>query len=128
LLAVLFLAIANLAAAAAEPAPPSVDYLAEARPTIEAANADWIPAMKRKDAKAIASFYMPDGVLVAPNGKAVFGREAVEKFYGERMQAGFRLLSEVERDGKTVHSAGNYLTVWKRSPDGAWQISRNLAM
>ena len=128
------------------------DLLAEARPAIEAANSDWVPAMKRKDAKAIASAYAVDGVLVAPNGKAIQGRDAVEKFYGERMQAGFRFVSggiaqdgvvlvagpmiyewghaeiEVERDGKIVHSAGRYLTVWKRTPAGLWQISRNLAM
>ncbi len=108
--------------------------------------------MKRRDAKAIASAYAPDGVLIVPNGKAIPGREAVEKFYGERMQAGFRFVSggivqdgvvlvagpmiyewghadiEVERDGKVVHSAGSYLTVWKRSASGTWQISRNLAM
>ena len=126
-----FFAGAALASFAADDhhAPGTKDLLAEARPAIEVANADWVPAMKRKDAKAIASAYAVDG-----------------------MQAGFRFVSggivqdglvlaagpliyewghaeiEVERDGKTVHSAGNYLTVWKRSPDGLWQISRNLAM
>ena len=149
-----FFAGAALASFAADDhhAPGTKDLLAEARPAIEAANADWVPAMKRKDAKAIASAYAVDGVLVVPSGKAIQGRDAVEKFYGERMQAGFRFVSggivqdgvvlaagpliyewghaeiEVERDGKMARSAGNYLTVWKRSPGGAWQISRNLAM
>lgn len=148
-----FFASAALASFAAdEHAHGTADLLAEARPAIEAANADWVPAMKRKDAKAIASAYAVDGVLVAPSGKAIQGRDAVEKFYGERMQAGFRFVSggiaqdgvvlvagpmiyewghaeiEIERDGKVVHSAGKYLTVWKRTPDGLWQISRNLAM
>ena len=47
------------------------DLLAQARPAIEAANADWIPAMKRGDAKAIASAYAPDGVFVAPAGEVI---------------------------------------------------------
>ena len=34
---------------------------------------------------------------------------------------------EVERDGKVVHSAGNYLTVWRRDASGSWKIARNLA-
>ena len=108
--------------------------------------------MKRKDAKAIASFYAEDGVLVAPNGKSLQGREAVEASYAKGMTASFRFVGggivqdgvvlvpgpliyewghadiEVERDGKVIHSAGNYLTVWKRNADGRWEISRNLAL
>ena len=138
-------------ALAAESAAPE-DLLAAARPTIEAANADWVPAMKRKDAKAIARFYAPDGVLVGPGGRAVEGREAVEKSYADSMKADFRFLRgglvqdglvlaagpmiyewghaefDIERDGKVVHRTGNYLTVWKRDASGAWQIARNLAM
>ena len=141
-----------LCAFGAETAPVSEDLLAQARPTIEAANADWVPAMKRKDAKAIASFYAEDGVLVAPNGKSLQGREAVEASYAKSMEKGFTFLRggiaqdgvvlapgpliyewghadiEIERDGKVVHSAGNYLTVWKRNAAGTWQISRNLAL
>ena len=141
-----------LDAFAAETAPLPEDLLAQARPTIEAANSDWVPAMKRKDAKAIASFYAEDGVLVAPNGKALQGREAVEASYAKAMTPGFKLLGggivqdgvvlvpgpaiyewghadvEIERDGKTVRSSGNYLTVWKRNAAGKWEISRNLAM
>jgi uncharacterized protein (TIGR02246 family) len=138
--------------AAAQSPGVSEDLLAQARPTIEAANADWVPAMKRKDAKAIASFYAEDGVLVTPNGKALQGREAVEASYAKGMSASFRFVSgglvqdgvvlvpgpliyewghaeiEIERDGKTIRSAGNYLTVWKRNADGKWEISRNLAL
>lgn len=145
-------AAACLLGHAAETTPAHEDLLAAARPTIEAANADWVPAMKRKDAKAIASFYTPEGVLIAPNGRAIQGRDAVEKSYADSMKADFRFVRggivqegvvlvagpmiyewghadiEVERDGKVVHSAGNYLTVWKRDPSGAWRISRNLAM
>jgi uncharacterized protein (TIGR02246 family) len=128
------------------------DLLAQARPTIEAANADWVPAMKRKDARAIASFYAEDGVLVAPNGKALQGREAVAASYAKGMTATFKFVSggivqdgvvlvpgpliyewghaeiEIERDGKPVRSSGNYLTVWKRNAVGKWEISRNLAL
>ena len=144
-------AAATVTAAAAQ-AQPSEDLLAQARPTIEAANSDWVPAMKRKDAKAIASFYAEDGVLVAPNGAALKGRAAVEASYAKSMEKGFTFLRggivqdgvvlvpgpliyewghadvEVERDGKVIRSAGNYLTVWKRNAAGTWEISRNLAL
>lgn len=142
--------IARVAAAESPPIPE--DLLAQARPTIEAANSDWVPAMKRRDAKAIASFYAEDGVLIAPDGKALQGRDAVEASYAKGMTASFRFVGggivqdgvvlapgpliyewghagiEIERDGKTVHSAGNYLTVWKRNAAGKWEISRNLAL
>jgi len=148
----IMLAAGILARAATAAEPAQEDLLAAARPTIEAANADWVPAMKRKDAKAIASFYAADGVLVAPNGHAIQGREAVEKSYADSMTADFRFLGgslvqegivlaagpmiyewgradfDVERGGKTAHRSGNYLTVWKRDASGAWRISRNLAM
>jgi uncharacterized protein (TIGR02246 family) len=128
------------------------DLLAQARPTIEAANNDWIPAMKRKDAKAIAAFYAPDGVFIGPDGKPVQGREAVAKMYAKSVEADFAFLRgglvqdgvvlvpgpmiyewghadiEMERKGKVTRSGGNYLTVWKRNAEGTWQIARNLAM
>ena len=67
-LALAFVALAGLEgpAAMAQDAKPPEDLLAEARPAIEAANSDWVPAMKRKDAKAIAAAYAPNGVFVAP--------------------------------------------------------------
>jgi len=152
LLLVLTLGLVARVAGAAESPPAQEDLLAEARPVIEAANADWVPAMKRKDAKAIASFYAQDGVLVGPGGRAVQGRDAVEKSYADGMTASFHFLRgglvqdgvvlvpgpmiyewghadiEIERDGKVIRNAGNYLTVWKRDASGAWKISRNLAM
>jgi len=140
------------ATSAAQPASVTEDLLAQARPTIEAANADWVPAMKRNDAKAIAAAYAIDGVLIVPGGQAIQGRAAVEAFYAKSMQKGFRFVRggivqdgvvlvacpliyewghadiEVERDGKEIHSAGNYITVWKRNATGTWEISRNLAL
>jgi len=145
-----FVAITAVSSAA-EPVA-TADLLAQARPTIEAANADWVPAMKRKDAKAIASFYAEDGVLIAPDGKSLQGRDAVEASYAKGMGAGFKFVSggivqdgvvlvpgpliyewghanvEVERGGRSIHSTGNYVTVWKRNADGKWEISRNLAL
>jgi uncharacterized protein (TIGR02246 family) len=146
-------ALATSSAFAAEtPTATQEDLLAQARPTIEAANSDWVPAMKRKDAKAIASFYADDGVFIGPNGKAMQGRDAIEKLYALGMGSNMRFVRgsiaqdgvvlvagpmiyewghaefDVERDGKLVHGGGNYLTVWKRNASGTWQISRNVAM
>jgi ketosteroid isomerase-like protein len=33
-----------------------------------------------------------------------------------------------QKDGKRQVSSGPYFTVWRRDPDGGWQILRNLVL
>src|SRR5262245_20981545 len=57
---------------------------ADARAAIARANDDWLPAMKRQDAKAIAEVYADEGVFVMPNGESVMGRAAIEQLMRDR--------------------------------------------
>jgi uncharacterized protein (TIGR02246 family) len=134
------------ASAAASPAD-----LASARAVIDRVDADWLDAMKAKDAERLAEAYAPDGIFVLSDGKTIVGRAAIADFYRARVaKIGQVLAGGIHRDGvaegagglvyewghggsTTVDAAGHrstsggpYLTVWKRDTAGAWVIVRNL--
>ena len=137
-----------LVTSAAQASPADV---AAAKPTIDHANADWLPAMQRKDADALAADYAPNGLFVLPDGRTLVGKAAVADFYRSRLanapkvvgggihqdglaEAAGGLIVEwghggattVDATGKTSTSEGPYMTVWKKGPDGRWAIIRNL--
>lgn len=141
-----------LSAAAAVPnqtAAAGAALIASARPAIDAANNEWLPAMRAHDARKVAAPYAVDALFVLSNGDSVRGRPAIQKMYedgfrkpgkivsGQLVEDGLtaagHLIYEwgharvvLDRGGKPVVSAGNYLTVWQRDPSGHWQIIRNL--
>jgi uncharacterized protein (TIGR02246 family) len=120
---------------------------------IRAANADWLPALRRADARALAAPYAADGLFVSSSGEVMRGRAAVEQLYAQRLAVMARVLGgqlqhegsvqvsddlvyewgrgtlSVERhDGTRSTSGGPYLTVWQRTAQGRWQIIRNLVL
>ena len=128
--------------------------LASARPEIEAANAGWLPGLRKHDAKSIAEPYADSGLFIAGNGTVTRGRDAVARMYEARFpklrpiraggieQDGLTVLApariiewgrgwlemEPERGGAPpVRSGGSYVTIWERQADGHWQIVRNMA-
>ena len=128
--------------------------LASARPEIDAANAAWLPGLKRHDADAIAAAYADSGLFIAGDGTVTRGRVAVARMYTARfpqmrpiraggiVQDGLTVLGPTriaewghgwlelapERQGEpAARSGGAYLTVWQREADGHWRIVRNLA-
>ena len=133
------------------PAAAAPNDLADVRPAIDKANADWLPAMQARDAEALAAPYAEDGVFVLPDGRQIVGHKAIADFYRQRVaglaqvleggihhdgmaQAREGLVYEwghggattVDKTGKRSTSGGPYLTVWKRQADGHWAIVRNL--
>jgi ketosteroid isomerase-like protein len=154
-LAVLALA-GRLLRAQAGPAAVRVDtaaVLASARPEIDAANAAWLPGLKRRDAASIAAPYADSGLFVLADGTVIRGRAAVAGMYEARLRrlqeirsgaivqeglavAGPGLIYEWGHGwletapgpagGPPVRSGGAYLTVWQRAGDGHWRIARNL--
>jgi ketosteroid isomerase-like protein len=95
--------------------------------------------------------YADDGLFITPGGDVVRGRNAVQQLYaqrianiaavvkGELVHAGGTRVSDTlvyewgrgslsvqERDGTRSTAGGPYLTVWRRSAAGRWQIIRNL--
>lgn len=139
------------AADAMRAASDPVTIIASARDTIEAANSRWLPAMERGDAAAVASDYADDGVLLTANGTALRGRAAIAARYrAELAEMGQVVGGGLTQEGVTVSggmvyewghgwlafqkagkrhvSSGPYFTVWRRDPDGAWRILRNLVL
>jgi uncharacterized protein (TIGR02246 family) len=126
---------------------------ADARAAIARANGDWLPAMRRQDAKAIADVYADEGVFVLPNGDSVKGRAAIEQLMRDRFSrtgpvvggtlkqddlvvAGSMIYewghAELEMGGRADQSpsrvTARYLTVWQRDASGRWRIIRNLSL
>jgi uncharacterized protein (TIGR02246 family) len=137
-------------AQAAAPAPVSI--IASAARTIDRANADWLPAMERGDAEAVAADYAEDGVFITSKGTAVRGRAAIAALYrtgfatkgrvvgGGLVQEGVTASNGMiyewghawvvysKKDGQKKVSSGPYLTVWRRDATGAWVIARNIVL
>jgi uncharacterized protein (TIGR02246 family) len=132
-------------------AGPAED-LASARPTIDAANADWVTAMKAGDAARVATAYAPDAVFITADRQLVAGHDAIQTLIRQRLDSGLTIVSGGlkqkglealgpglllewgeggldfrTKDGKAGKSFGPYATVWRREPDGAWKIVRNLS-
>jgi len=149
LIAAIALAALALTCAGAQAAPADI---ASARLAIDRANADWLPAIKAKDAERLAAPYAPEGVFVLPDGRSLVGRAAVADFYRERFAGAARVVDGgIHRDGlaqaagglvvewghggstvidaagKTSSREAPYMTVWKRGANGRWAIVRNLA-
>jgi uncharacterized protein (TIGR02246 family) len=135
-----------------KPAAAMVAAIASAEPTIERANSAWLPAMMRGDARALAAPYADDGLLITAAGVTVRGRAAIAAFYRRDLRGLGRisggglvedgvtfsegLIYEWGRgwvifrhqSGAPARGGGAYLTVWRRSTDGRWQIIRNLVL
>lgn len=133
-------------------APPDAGVPADARATIAAANAEWLPALQSGDVSKIAAPYADDGIFVGPTGAVVTGRDAIAKLMRDRLAqsgkptAGQLLQDGLSRQGALIYewghavlefaregaaparSRGRYLTVWRQSAAGRWEIIRNLSL
>jgi uncharacterized protein (TIGR02246 family) len=133
------------------PAFAAPNDLVAVRPAIDRANADWLPAMRARDAERLAEAYAEDGVFVLPNGEQIAGHAAIVEFYRKRVAGLAQVLdggihhdgmalgadglvyewghggaTTVDKEGRRSTTGGPYLTVWKRMADGRWAIVRNL--
>ncbi len=125
------------------------DRVAEVRPLIDQAVADFEAAYLQGDAGAVAAL-MTEDVVVMPNGmEDLRGREAVQGFLsllfrGNTVVAYKLVVQELELVGNTAYERGiytwtsigaaqdttlergRYSIVRKQSADGAWRIHRLL--
>jgi uncharacterized protein (TIGR02246 family) len=120
----------------------------EARAAIEAANAKFSEAFARGDTPALAVMYTTDAIVFPPDSEMVRGRVAIGEFWkGARdngVQSATLTTIDVGRSGDVAYETGKvtlkvqpagkeattvvekYLVVWKRQPDGSWQLHRDI--
>jgi uncharacterized protein (TIGR02246 family) len=109
---------------------------------------DWVAAVQRRDAPAIAEFYTREGRFLCPNAPIAVGREAVAAMWGKLLGLANVSLSfgpdlvEVAQSGELaydlgryslsfdgssgrVEDRGKYVVVWKKE-DGAWKAAADI--
>jgi uncharacterized protein (TIGR02246 family) len=116
----------------------------DARAAIEAANQQFIAAVAKGDAAALAGMYTTAAIAFPPNGEPAKGRAAIQKLWQGVVASGIKgatlTTSEVETHGDTAHEVGNYemkveggkvvdrgkyVVIWKRE-QGQWKLHRDI--
>jgi uncharacterized protein (TIGR02246 family) len=110
---------------------------------VAAAAARWDAAFNSGDASAVADFYAPDARVIPAGAAAVFGAEAIGKFFAELIANGFSghkvtvekvdekgpvaiasgkwQLSGPGEGGATAQYSGNWVNVLEKAGDG-WRV------
>jgi ketosteroid isomerase-like protein len=118
------------------------------RNAINAGNQAWIDGVKAGDVKRIAATYAEDAVNCRTTGECIRGRIQIEQemtaqlaSLGRAHSAAVKTWGSTEQ-GSFVYEWGQaeatfdggkelverYLTVWRKQPDGAWKIFRNMVI
>ena len=123
----------------------------DARKTIDAENAGWVPSLKAGDVKQACSGFAADALVVSADGKSssidayeaalqkgfdaglkITGGQVVsegaELVNGRIVEWGSSLLTSKDKDGPEHKAGGYYLAVWSKNKDGVWQITRNISL
>ena len=123
----------------------------DARKTIDAENAKWVPSLEAGDVKQACSGFAANALVVSADGKTS-GIDAYEAALQKRFDAGLKitggqvisngaelvngqivewgssLLTAKDGDGPERKGGGYYLAVWTKNKDGVWQITRNISL
>jgi uncharacterized protein (TIGR02246 family) len=118
--------------------PPNV------RTAIDAGNQQFMAAVQKGDAAALAALYTVDGQTFPPNADVVHGRDAIQAMWQSVIQSGIgsaKLVTrEMDSSGDLAWETGNYelftkdntsadhgkyVVVWKRV-QGNWQLHRDI--
>jgi uncharacterized protein (TIGR02246 family) len=111
---------------------------------------EWQAAFGTRDPKAIAQFYMANGVLLAPGAPMAQGREAIADSWKSTMmelnnfhlefaptkievassgdlayEMGTYSLAYQGENNEQVHDNGKYVVVWKKA-DGNWKAAADI--
>jgi uncharacterized protein (TIGR02246 family) len=121
-----------------------------ARDELEESRRSFITAMKRSDPVALAAHYTPDAILVPQKSEIIRGRASIQPFLRRWLSStkvrefevateDLRVLGDAayavgtyrmacdDAGSGTVRDEGKFLIVYERSPDGKWQIVRDIS-
>jgi len=106
----------------------------------------WMEAFNTGDASTLAGLSSDNGALLPPNGRAVIGRDAIYSYWKDLLddagtsvelvnietvvegdlgyKAGRFELIDTETGASIDH--GKYIQIWKRSPQGFWELHRDM--
>ncbi|HEX4574922.1 MAG TPA: SgcJ/EcaC family oxidoreductase [Gemmatimonadales bacterium] len=131
--------------------PPDSAVRADVRKAIDRGNAEYIAALGRADAGALAKVYAPDGARMGEHGAFAQGRAAIAAMVRDLLHGTGPITVTVETvDLWVVHDlayetgkwrytftppqkstqsvGGRYLTVWQRQPEGGWRIIADMGI
>ena len=107
---------------------------------------EWSRAAEGKDVEAILSFVADDAIFFPLDGPMLRGKEIIRKFWAELVETpdfslsweasdavvssagdigytyGLALLTRKDERGDTDTELTKYVTIWKKQPDGSWQV------
>jgi ketosteroid isomerase-like protein len=106
----------------------------------------WMKAFNSGDAVTIAGLSSENGALLPPNGRAIVGRDAIYSFWKDLLadsKTTVELVNiETVVEGDYGYKAGRfelldattgapidqgkYIQIWKRSPQGTWELHRDM--
>lgn len=106
----------------------------------------WMEAFNSRDAITIAGLSSENGALLPPNGRAIVGRDAIYSYWEDLLtdsttrvelvnvetvvegDLGYKA-GRFEMVNSTTGSSvdqGKYIQIWKRSPQGYWELHRDM--
>ncbi len=107
---------------------------------------EWSRAAEGKDVEAILSFVADDAIFFPPDGPMLRGKEIIRSFWSELAETpdfslsweatdvivssagdigytyGLALVTRKDEEGNTDTELTKYVTIWKKQPDGSWQV------
>lgn len=106
----------------------------------------WMAAFNEGDAVTIAGLSSDDGALLPPNGRAIIGRDAIYAYWQQMLTDSATRIElvnvETAVEGDLGYKAGRfelvdpatgssvdqgkYMQIWKRSPQGYWELHRDM--
>ena len=140
-LATIFAPILSHAAAAPQASTSQASTLADLAKICEA----WVQYLHTKQLEPIVKFYAPDAVFLQPSGERITGAAVLRSLFQNLMaifDSGLTLHSrnlEASGDlaydsgdfdetlttiatGAKINAKGSYIIIFKRQPNGSWQI------
>jgi uncharacterized protein (TIGR02246 family) len=113
------------------------------RAAMEADNARWLAAYNTNTPAAFPAMYTDDAVVLPPGSEPVSGRQAIGRFWEDRLKPGNRndhtfdivslrqdgqyayqvarwTLNVMNKAGEPTKVSGNTVRIFQHQPDGAW--------